>query len=176
MLENPEAIEFRLAADADQFATLAKFRAMRLLWDRVETGMRADADADSTLERDERLAHDDGRRALRERHARRARRLRRRAWRRRQRHACCRSARRSVCPTPSRGGLARNTQLVELREARLGFVADPAAGAGGFEAMTEGLCEKAWALFQTFEAAGGLAKALEQGLVQSAVADGGGGA
>jgi methylmalonyl-CoA mutase len=49
-------------------------------------------------------------------------------------------------------------------------VADPAARAGGFEALTEGLCDKAWALFQSFEAAGGLAKALEQGLVQSAVA------
>ena len=36
--------------------------------------------------------------------------------------------------------------------------------------MTEGLCEKAWALFQSFEAAGGLAKAMDQGLVQSAVA------
>ena len=67
--------------------------------------------------------------------------------------------------------LARNTQLVELREARIGFVADPAAGAGAFEALTEGLCEKAWALFQTFEAAGGLEKALDQGLVQSAVGD-----
>ena len=65
--------------------------------------------------------------------------------------------------------LARNTQLIELREARLGFVADPAAGAGGFEAMTDGLCEKAWALFQSFEAAGGLAAALERGIVQDAV-------
>ena len=69
--------------------------------------------------------------------------------------------------------LARNTQLVELREARLGFVADPAAGAGGFEALTQGLCEKAWALFQSFEAAGGLASALDKGLVQSAVASAG---
>ena len=32
VLEDPSAIEFRLAADADQFATLAKFRAARLLW------------------------------------------------------------------------------------------------------------------------------------------------
>ena len=36
LLEDPARIEFRLAADADQFATLAKFRAMRLLWGRVE--------------------------------------------------------------------------------------------------------------------------------------------
>ena len=29
-------IEFRLAADADQFLTIAKFRALRKLWARVE--------------------------------------------------------------------------------------------------------------------------------------------
>ena len=67
--------------------------------------------------------------------------------------------------------LARNAQLIELREARLGAVADPAAGAGAFEALTEGFCEKAWAQFQAIEAAGGLAKALDQGLVQQAVAE-----
>ena len=44
--------------------------------------------------------------------------------------------------------LARNTQLVELREARLGFVDDPAAGAGAIEVLTEALCEQAWALFR----------------------------
>src|SRR6185437_99168 len=67
--------------------------------------------------------------------------------------------------------LARNTQLVELREARLGAVADPAAGAGAFELLTEGFCAKAWARFQVIEAAGGLEKALDQGLVQQAVAE-----
>src|SRR4029077_7352056 len=30
------AISFRLSADADQFLTIAKFRALRLLWARVE--------------------------------------------------------------------------------------------------------------------------------------------
>ena len=29
-------IDFRLAADADQFLTIAKFRALRALWARVE--------------------------------------------------------------------------------------------------------------------------------------------
>ena len=56
--------------------------------------------------------------------------------------------------------LARNTQSIQLRESHLGFVADPAAGAGAFEALTEGLCEAAWALFQEIEAGGGLQSAL----------------
>ena len=33
-------IYFRLAADADQFLTIAKFRAVRKLWARVEAGLR----------------------------------------------------------------------------------------------------------------------------------------
>ena len=46
----------------------------------------------------------------------------------------------------------------------------PPRALGEFEALTEGLCEKAWALFQSFEAAGGLERALERGLVQTEVA------
>ena len=38
--------------------------------------------------------------------------------------------------------LARNAQLILLRESNLGFVADPAAGAGAFEALTKALCEE----------------------------------
>ena len=65
--------------------------------------------------------------------------------------------------------LARNTQLIELRESHLGFVADPAAGAGVFEALTQALCEKAWALFQDQESAGGLPAALRSGKFQQDV-------
>jgi methylmalonyl-CoA mutase len=133
-LEDAGAIEFRLAADADQFATIAKFRALRLLWGRAGLAAFAaglgGADSVTLLPFSQALGLPD-------------------AFARR---------------------LARNTQLVELREARLGFVADPAAGAGGFEALTTGLCEKAWALFQAQEAAGGLAAALQSGLIQKAVA------
>ena len=56
--------------------------------------------------------------------------------------------------------LARNAQLILLRESNLGFVADPAAGAGAFEAMTQALCDKAWRLFQEIEGQGGLSSAL----------------
>ena len=38
--------------------------------------------------------------------------------------------------------IARNTQLVLLEESNLGKVADPAAGAGGVEALTDALVEE----------------------------------
>ena len=61
-------------------------------------------------------------------------------------------------------------QLVLLEESHLGFVADPAAGAGAFEALTQALCEKAWGLFQAIEAQGGLYGALARGDFQAQVA------
>jgi methylmalonyl-CoA mutase len=166
-LEDPTTIEFRLAADADQIATLAKFRAMRLLWGRVgqACGLTPEPIRLSAYS----------------------------AWRMMTAVEPYVNVMRAtmaafaaglggadsvtLLPFSQAAGLpdafarrlARNTQLVELREARLGAVADPAAGAGGFEALTAGLCEKAWALFQSFEAAGGLEKALDQGVVQTAV-------
>ena len=66
--------------------------------------------------------------------------------------------------------LARNAQLILLRESSLGFVADPAAGAGAFEAMTQALCDKAWRLFQEIEGLGGLPSALANGVFQQQVA------
>ena len=65
--------------------------------------------------------------------------------------------RRSACPTRFARRVARNTQLVLLEESNLARVADPAAGSGGIEALTDELAGAAWALFQEIEAAGGLA-------------------
>ena len=168
-LENPALIEFRLAADADEMATLAKFRAMRLLWGRVE-------EACGLTPAPIRLAASS-------------------AWRMMTVAEPYVNVMRTTLAAFAAGlggaddvtllpftqaiglpdafarRLARNAQLIELREARLGAVADPAAGAGAFEALTEGFCEKAWAQFQAIEAAGGLEKALDQGLVQRAVAE-----
>ena len=62
--------------------------------------------------------------------------------------------------------IARNTQLILLEESNLAKVADPAAGSGGIEDLTDELCGAAWALFQEIEAAGGAAAALENGLIQ----------
>jgi methylmalonyl-CoA mutase len=65
---------------------------------------------------------------------------------------------------------ARNTQLILLEEANLAKVADPAAGSGAIEALTEDLCAAAWSRFQDIEQAGGAWSALERGLVQQQVA------
>ena len=52
--------------------------------------------------------------------------------------------------------LARNTQLVIAEEAQLYRFADPAAGSGAVETLTDALAEKAWARFQAIEAGGGM--------------------
>jgi methylmalonyl-CoA mutase len=66
--------------------------------------------------------------------------------------------------------VARNAQLVLLEEASLARVADPAAGSGAIEALTDQIARAAWALLQEIEKAGGAAVATEQGLVQGKVA------
>ena len=161
-------MSFCLSADADLYLGLAKFRALRQLWARVEASCG--------------LAH----RAIRV-HAETS-------WRmlsRRDPQVNILRAGAAVfaaglggadtitvlpftaalgLPDASARRIARNTSLVFLEEAHLAKVADSAAGAGGFEALTQGLCEKAWAFFQGVEAAGGLLKAIEAGAPQQAVA------
>src|SRR6201999_1505854 len=66
--------------------------------------------------------------------------------------------------------MARNTQLLLLEESNLSKVADPTAGAGGIEDLTDKLCRAAWTLFQEIEAAGGAPDALAKGLLQEKIA------
>jgi methylmalonyl-CoA mutase len=66
--------------------------------------------------------------------------------------------------------VARNTQFVLLEEAKLDKVADPAAGSGAFENLTDQLCRAAWSEFQEIESAGGVAAALASGLIRGKVA------
>jgi methylmalonyl-CoA mutase len=65
--------------------------------------------------------------------------------------------------------LARNTQLVLAQESHLASVADPAAGAGGYEALTDALIEKAWTDFQAIEKEGGVVAALQKGTIQARI-------
>lgn len=158
----------RLAADADQFLTLAKFRAMRLLWARIEQ-------ASGLTPKPLFIAADTSWRMLT------------------QRDAFVNMLRATMATfsaglgganaitvlphTLARGlpdafarRVARNTQLVLLEESNLAKVSDPAAGSGGIETLTRELCEAAWALFQETEKAGGLFAALEQNIIQRKVA------
>jgi methylmalonyl-CoA mutase len=162
------AIYFRLAADADQFLTIAKFRSVRKLWARVEqTCGLAPAPAYVSAET---------------------------AWRMMTRRDPYVNILRTtvavvaagvggadaitVLPFTSAIGLpdrfarriARNTQLILLEESNLAKVADPTAGSGAIEDLTQQLCEAAWALFQEIERAGGVPGALEADLIQSKVA------
>jgi methylmalonyl-CoA mutase len=162
------AVSFRLIADADQFLTMAKFRALRLLWARVEQSC-------GLMPKPVLIAAQT-------------------AWRMLTQRDPYVNMLRATVATFSAGlggadsitvlphtlalGLpdgfarraARNTQLVLLEESNLAKVADPAAGSGGIEALTQQLCEAAWASFQEIERAGGVFAALEQNLIQRKVA------
>jgi methylmalonyl-CoA mutase len=163
-----DAIYFRLTADADQFLTTAKFRALRKLWARVASATRISAKpAIVTAET---------------------------AWRMLTRRDAYGNILRSTIAVAAAGlggadaitvlphtatlGLpdafarrvARNMQLVLLEESNLARVAEPAAGSGAFEALTEQLCFAAWTQFQEIEHAGGAWAALETGLLQRNVA------
>jgi len=162
------AISFRLSADADQFLTIAKFRALRLLWARVEAAcglapkpvfVAAETAWRMLTQRDPYVN------MLRATMATFAAGL-----------AGANAI--TVLPHTLALGLpdafarrvARNTQLVLLEESNLAKVSDPAAGSGGIESLTQELCETAWALFQEIEKAGGVFPALQQGLIQGKVA------
>jgi methylmalonyl-CoA mutase len=162
------AIYFRLSADADQFLTTAKFRAMRKLWARV-------AGAAGLLAKPAIVTAETAWRML----------TRRDAYGNILRSTIAVAAAGlggadaiTVLPHTATLGLpdefarrvARNMQLVLLEESNLARVADPVAGSGAFEALTEQLCLAAWTQFQEIERAGGAWPSLESGLVQRNVA------
>jgi methylmalonyl-CoA mutase len=159
---------FRLCADADQFLTMAKFRALRKLWARVEVSCAlAPAPALVSAETAWRMlaARDPHVNILRATIAVVA-------------AALGGADAITVLPFTAARGLpdafarriACNTQLILLEESHLAKVADPAAGSGTVEDLTDELCGAAWKLFQEIEAAGGAAAALENGLIQRNVA------
>ena len=65
--------------------------------------------------------------------------------------------------------IARNTQIILQEESHIGHVADAAGGSFYVENLTKQLAEAAWAEFQTIEAAGGLATALQDGTIDTAL-------
>jgi methylmalonyl-CoA mutase len=158
----------RMAADADQFLTMAKFRALRLLWARIETAcgltprplfIAADTAWRMLTQRDPYVN------MLRATMATFAAGLAGANAITVLPHTLARGL-----PDPFARRVARNTQLLLLEESNLAKVSDPAAGAGGIEALTLELCEAAWALFRESERVGGAFAALQQGLFQSKVA------
>jgi methylmalonyl-CoA mutase len=159
-----DAVYFRLAADADQFLTMAKFRAARKLWARIEVACGLAAKPVTIAAET--------------------------AWRMMTRRDAYVNILRTTIAVVAAGfggadaitvlphtaplglpdalarRIARNTQLLLLEESNLARVGDPAAGSGALETMTQQLCAAAWTLFQQIEQAGGAWAALETGLVQ----------
>jgi methylmalonyl-CoA mutase len=161
-------IYFRLAADADEFLTIAKFRTLRKLWARVE-------DACGVAPKPAYVVAET-------------------AWRMMTRRDPYVNMLRTTIAVTAAGlggadaigalphtialGLpdslarrvARNTQLILLEESNLFRVADPAAGSGAIEDLTSKLCAAAWTQFQEIDKAGGAWAALESGFIQKNVA------
>ncbi len=67
-------------------------------------------------------------------------------------------------PSPFSARIARNTQLYLQEETDITKSIDPWAGSAYVEHLTSELAEKAWKLISDIEAAGGMVKAIEQGL------------
>jgi len=157
-------LEFRLAATAEQFPTIAKLRAGRRLWSRVleasgaapDTAQTQHAVASPTMitRRDPYVnllrgtvagfaAGVGGADAV------------------------------TVAPfdaalgrsTPFSRRIARNTQSLLVEESHLARVIDPAGGSWFVESLTDSLARAAWAFFQEIEAVGGAVAALDSGLV-----------
>ncbi|MEM1417475.1 MAG: methylmalonyl-CoA mutase family protein [Myxococcota bacterium] len=61
--------------------------------------------------------------------------------------------------------VARNTQLVLRDEASLGRVDDPAGGSWALERLTDALARDAWDRFRAIEAAGGIVRAIGEGVL-----------
>ena len=163
-------LEFRWAATADQFLTIAKLRAARRLWARVcqvsgvpaeQSAQRQHAVTSAVMmtERD--------------------------PWVNilRTTLACMAAGvggadAVTVLPFDAALGLpdafarriARNTQSVLLEESHLGRVIDPAGGSWYVEQLTDELAHAGWAWFQEVERAGGQQAALGSGLVREQIA------
>ncbi len=162
-----DLIYFKLAADTDQLLTIAKFRAVRQLWARVEQACGlAPRPATVTAET---------------------------AWRMMTRRDPYTNMLRATIAVAAAGiggadaiavlpytaaiGLpdafarrtARNTQLLLLEESNLARVSDPAAGSGALEALTAELCGAAWILFQDIERSGGAGAPMAYSLIEEKV-------
>ncbi len=160
-------IELELAADAELFLTIAKLRAARLLWARLGEECSFAGPARLGVQTSERMmcvsdpqtnmvrtsiaalgAGIGGADAL------------------------------TILPFTHAMGrpdafarrIARNTAHILNNEARIGEVADAAAGSWAIESFTHALCEAAWNVFTEIEDEGGVAQSLLSGSLQSRIA------
>ncbi|MEU4656426.1 methylmalonyl-CoA mutase subunit beta [Streptomyces sp. NPDC023723] len=157
-------LEFRYAASADQFLTIAKLRAARRLWARVAEvcgAPRAGAQLQHAVTSPVMMARRD-------------------PWVNMLRTTVAALAAGvggadavTVLPFDDALGLpdafarriARNTSTILIEESHLSRVIDPAGGSWYVERLTDELAHAAWAFFQEIEGGGGQRAALRSGLV-----------
>lgn len=162
-------IGFSLAVDQDQFVSMAKLRALRVLWARVKeacaippaaVSIHAETSCRMMTEKDFETN------ILRNTIAAFA-------------AATGGADSISVLPHTVTHGLsnpfarriARNTLLILAHESHIDFVSDPAAGSGSVEALTDALCEAAWDEFRQIESEGGALESLSAGKIQTRIAE-----
>ena len=163
-------LEFRYGASADQFTTIAGLRAARRLWDRV--GEVSGAAPETRAQRQHAVTSS-------------VMTTRRDPWVNMLRTtvACFAAGVGgadvvTVQPFDAALGLpdsfsrriARNTQSLLVEEGHLARVLDPAGGSWYVESLTDSLAQAAWDWFTEIERAGGLAAALDSGLVRDRIA------
>jgi methylmalonyl-CoA mutase len=159
-------LEFRFAATAEQFNTMAKFRAARFLWRRVAEM------CDAAWGSAEQLQHAVTSLPMLTRYD---------PWVNLLRTTVAAFAAGvggadavTVLPFDTRLGvpdalgrrMARNISSLLISEAHVAAVADPAAGSSAVELLTRELAEAGWAEFQRIEAAGGIVAALRGGSIR----------
>ncbi|MDX8499359.1 methylmalonyl-CoA mutase subunit beta [Mesorhizobium sp. VK4C] len=160
-------IGFALSVDQDQFLSIAKVRALRKLWARIQEacsipGSTANVHAETSYRM--MTVADPETNILRTAIAAFA-------------AAAGGADSVSILPHTLAHGLpagfarrvARNAQLVMAHESHLHHVADPASGSGAVEALTDELAAAAWEEFQRIEAEGGVLHSLQQGYIQNRV-------
>ncbi|WP_040338456.1 methylmalonyl-CoA mutase subunit beta [Candidatus Blastococcus massiliensis] len=163
-------LEFRYSASADQFTTIAALRAARRLWDRV--GEVSGAAPQARAQRQHAVTSS-------------VMTTKRDPWVNMLRTtvACFAAGvggadAVTVQPFDAALGLpdsfsrriARNTQSLLVEEGHLARVLDPAGGSWYVESLTDELSRAAWEWFTEIERAGGLAAALDSGLVRDRIA------
>lgn len=165
-----DTITFRVSAGVDQFATIARLRALRTLWNRVGEVFEVPADKRGARQHAvtnyRELTRDDPYVNM----------LRGTI----STFAAAVGGAEAITvlpfdtvaglPTPFSRRVARNTQLVLAEESNIGRVNDPGGGAWYIESLTSELAAAAWAQLQQVEAAGGLAKALADGVLDADLA------
>ena len=160
-------IGFLVTADADQFLTIAKLRAARVLWARAQVAMGLEAEpAVIHVETSARMM------SRRDPHVNLLRTTT-------AAFAAGVGGADAVTILPFTAAigladgfarrLARTLQIILQEESWIGRVAEAAAGAGVVEAATAELAATAWKIFQSIEALGGMLAGLASGFVQGPI-------